>query len=113
MKQPDVQKYLWDALNAAIEARSFIGTASLDEYLASRTSMLLVERSLEIVGEALKRAADADAALATEISYLRQIVGLRNVLAHGYAAIRHDRIYVIVHDDLPILIREIEALLPR
>jgi uncharacterized protein with HEPN domain len=45
------------------------------------------------------------------VSDLRQIVGFRNILIHGYAAIDHGRVWHIAQTSLPGLRREVSALL--
>jgi len=84
MKQPDVAKYLRDALRAANDATLFIGEKTSDEYVASQILTAAVERKLMIVGEALWRADKLDSALSASISNLRRILGLRHRLVHGY-----------------------------
>ncbi|HYR30293.1 MAG TPA: HepT-like ribonuclease domain-containing protein, partial [Gemmatimonadales bacterium] len=48
---------------------------------------------------------------AARIPHLRQIVGLRNILIHGYAVVKHDLIWRSVRDDLPQLRATVDALL--
>ncbi len=42
----------------------------------------------------------------------QQIIGQRNVLAHEYGEIRHERIWLVVRHHIPELIRSLEPLLP-
>ncbi len=59
-----------------------------------------VERQFEIVGEALRQLARVDAALATKIPDLHEIVAFRNILIHGYAIIDRARVWRVVQNDL-------------
>jgi uncharacterized protein with HEPN domain len=52
-----------------------------------------------------------DAPLAERISDFRKIISFRNVLIHGYGGINSETTWDIVQQGLPILIRELEALL--
>src|SRR4051794_12644411 len=112
MKQPDVTKFLGDSLRAANEAKEFMAERSVEEFVGSPLVMAAVERKLIIVGEALLRAEKIDRAIAESITNFRRILGFRHRLVHGYEHISARAVYAIVHDDLPILIRELEALLP-
>ena len=42
----------------------------------------------------------------------RQIIGLRNVLAHEYGEIRHELIFRITTNQIPALISLLEPLIP-
>ena len=62
-----------------------------------------MERQFEILGDSLAQLARLDAALATKVPDLREIVAFRNVLIHGYALIDRARVWRTVEDDLPPL----------
>jgi uncharacterized protein with HEPN domain len=71
---------------------------------------LALVRLLEIVGEAAGRVSEVERALHPEIPW-PQIVGLRNRLIHGYDAVDHDILWQIITDDLPPLVKALEAIL--
>ena len=64
-------------------------TAGLDFAAYEREAMVrdAVERRLGIIGEALNRAVTLEPLLVDRIPELRQIVGLRNRVIHGYDAV--------------------------
>ena len=70
-----------------------------------------VERSFEIVGEALSQLRKIDDLLATSISDYRKIIGFWNVLIHGYGQVDDELTWAIVETDLPVLLRELESFL--
>lgn len=102
-----------DALRAARETQQFVGNRTIDEYVADALVAAAVERKLMIVGEALWRAEKLDQQLARRISKVSDAIAFWHRLVHGYEHIDSRAVYAIVHDDLPILIRELEALLPE
>jgi uncharacterized protein with HEPN domain len=70
-----------------------------------------VERQFEIIGEALNQLSKVAPDLAQRVSDRRQIIGFRNILIHGYAAIDHGRVWHIAQTSLPGLRREVSVLL--
>jgi uncharacterized protein with HEPN domain len=70
-----------------------------------------VEREFEIIGEALAQLARIDPTLAGSISQHRSIIDFRNVLIHGYADVDDRLVWDVVETRLPVLRREIDALL--
>jgi uncharacterized protein with HEPN domain len=70
-----------------------------------------VERRFGIMGEALNRAVDLDPELEDRIPELREIVGLRNRLIHGYDAVDDRIIWDIVQNELPLLQARIAELI--
>jgi uncharacterized protein with HEPN domain len=70
-----------------------------------------VERQFEIIGEALSRLSKEAPDLADRVPNLRNIVGFRNVLIHGYAVIDDGRVWGIVTTLLPSLRATVTALL--
>lgn len=70
-----------------------------------------VERRLGIIGEVLKRDVEQSPELEGRVPDLREIVGLRNRLIHGYQA-KDDRIiWNAIQEELPPLEASIAALL--
>ena len=70
-----------------------------------------MERQFEIIGEALSRLSKEAPDLAARVPNLRNIVGFRNVLIHGYAVIDDGRVWEIVTALLPSLRPTVTALL--
>jgi uncharacterized protein YutE (UPF0331/DUF86 family) len=52
-----------------------------------------VERVLEVRGEALNQLYRIAPAVAEKIPHARDIIGFRNILAHGYAELDHTKVY--------------------
>lgn len=59
-----------------------------------------VERKLKIIGEALNQLSRADPNLAAPIPNLLLCVDFRNLLIHSYAAIAHERVWMITQTSL-------------
>ena len=92
------------------EINQFIGTPMIFERYNSNIFMQkAVERNLEIIGEAVRRLKETDAQI--PITDARKIINTRNLIIHGYNEIQNDRIWVIIVKSLPILRKEVEALL--
>ncbi len=89
----------------------FTAAGSFDEFAADPLLHSAVERQLEIIGEALSQLAKADPAVVAQISDFRRIIALRNILIHSYAKVDHQIIWDIVQQHVPILRREVGALL--
>ncbi len=103
--------YLWDMLDAAQAIGQFTGGVTVDEYERNLMIRSAVERQLEILGEAARRVSEAFKKTHPEIPW-RQIVGLRNILAHEYGDINQQRIWLIISDSIPALIGGLRGLLP-
>lgn len=68
-----------------------------------------VERNLEINGEAVRSILDIDPEC--RISSARKIVGLRNILAHGYDGVDDELLWATLQRDIPVLKKEVDLLL--
>jgi uncharacterized protein with HEPN domain len=107
----ETKKYLYDLRQAADLIAQFTAGRSFEDYTDDAMLRAAVEREFEIVGEALGRLARIDATLAARISEHRRIIAFRNILIHGYAIVDDRLVWDIVETKLPVLRREIEALL--
>lgn len=103
--------WLWDARRAAMRVRAFVSGRSRAEYGSDIMLRSAVERQLAIVGEALNRLSQIDPDTAAEVPELRRIVGLRNVLIHGYASVDDDVVWAVATARLVSLIQILDALL--
>ena len=84
---------------------------TLETYLGSRNTRLLVERLIEIVGEAMSRATRSEPRIATTIPDARAITGMRHRIAHGYDQIDHETVWLAATTEVPALQNEIKQLL--
>jgi uncharacterized protein with HEPN domain len=107
---PELRKYLWDAKEAAARALRFTHGKTLDDYLNDELLRSAVERQFLILGEALGRLRQLDAALASRVADLHQAVALRNQLAHGYAEIDDAIVWGVVAGPLKQMLGELESL---
>jgi uncharacterized protein with HEPN domain/predicted nucleotidyltransferase len=103
--------FLWDARRAAERVARFTAGRSFDDYLDDDMLRAAVERQFEIIGEAFAGLQRIDAAVAAQVPDLRQIIGFRNVLIHGYAAVNDRTVWDVVQDDLPKLLTVLTRLL--
>lgn len=78
------------------------GTLDQPLFYEDRRPQDAVVRRLETLADAASHLSDALAARHPEIPW-RQISDFRNVLAHGYADIRLDRVWGVIVADLPTL----------
>lgn len=109
--QPKTEKLCLDILTAIKEIRSFTAAETLEGFTENRLHQVAVERELEIIGEALKRLEHADEALFAQIVNGRKIIGMRNVLAHGYDVIDYRILWSTVAFDIEPLAKQINHLL--
>ncbi len=112
---PDLQErdqaLLLDMALAAKDALGFAAGMSEAAFRASRLHQNAIIRSLEVIGEAAGKISPDVRAGHPEISW-REITGMRHRLIHGYAEVRLDVIWAVVHGSLPPLLKALAPLLP-
>ena len=109
MRQPDDTVLLSDMLDyarKAVAATSLRSRADLD---SDPVLAAACERFIEVIGEAASRVSHKTRAQSPDIPW-REIVGMRNRLVHGYAAVDHDVMWAVVTLDLPRLVAALERL---
>lgn len=68
-------------------------------------------RAIEVLGEAANRVTDATQRETPEIAW-RQIIGMRNHLAHEYDDISYDILWRVAQEHVPSLIANVRRRLP-
>lgn len=106
-----IRKYLADILTSILEIESFMADRP-KEYATFCNDTLFrrgVERNMEIMGEAMNNVLKIDSNIA--ITSARKIVDTRNFIIHAYDSLKPDILWGIVINHIPLLKREVEALL--
>jgi uncharacterized protein with HEPN domain len=100
---------LSDILEAieAIERYTGAGKAEFDHNELIRVWCL---RHLEVMGEAVARLSDDLRAHHVNIPW-RDIIGMRNILIHGYFDVDWDRVWLAASRDIPQLKNELKKIL--
>jgi uncharacterized protein with HEPN domain len=106
-------KHLHDALAAARLAVEFLRGFDAEGHAANVLVRSAIERQLEILGEACRRALDEDGSLRERIPELPLAVALRNRIIHGYDRVEQAIVFDTVTRDLPLLAERVEAELSR
>lgn len=66
-----------------------------------------LERFIEVVGEAASKVSPETRTRLAGVPWA-EIIGMRNRLVHGYAAVDHDVVWAVVKQDLPALVKALE-----
>ena len=103
--------YLIDMLQAARKAAAFAADLTYPQFQDSGLHQNAIVKVLEIIGEAASRITTDTRRAYPQIPW-RQIIGLRNRVVHGYFDVDLKLIWQIVRQDIPILIDQLQDLLP-
>ncbi len=82
---------LWDMLDAARAAVSFTEGQKFEQFLIDRRTRNAVERNLEIIGEAPRHVSERARKRFPDIPW-SSVIGLRNIIAHEYGEVLHEKI---------------------
>lgn len=105
--RPETLQNLCDARAAAEEVLQ----VALPGWQDDRVVALAVERLLIIVGEAFARIRSMESDVLDQIPESAKIIGMRNVLVHGYDALDPARIQDALTLSLPKLVEDLDSLL--
>ncbi len=103
--------YLWDMREAVKEIVAFVKGVRYAEFIQKRMIRYAVERQLLVIGEAANHVSSEFQEAHPEIPW-RQMIGLRNVLAHEYGEIKVDRIWHAATVSVPELLKALRSLVP-
>jgi uncharacterized protein with HEPN domain len=85
-----------------------------NDFSAFKSDMILrraAERDLEIIGEAVRKILEIEPTI--EITSVKNIIGLRNLISHAYDSIEPEMIWGIIQNNIPTLSSEILKIKSR
>jgi len=109
----NILKYLLDIESVISEIES-IKLKANNDFSVFKTDMILrraAERDLEIIGEALRKILEIEPTI--EITSVKNIIGLRNLISHAYDSIEPEMIWGIIQNNIPTLSSEILQIKSR
>ena len=107
----EVRERLEHVIDAGEAVIGWCTGKTFHEYASDRMLRSAVEREFTVIGEALREAVRIEPDIRTSIPEYRRIVDFRNILVHDYAAIYDEGVWRIIENELPLLLREVRALL--
>ena len=102
---------LEDAANSCRLILQFTENMTEAEYVADLKTQSAVERQFEIIGEALNRIKHIDVELLAGVDNWREIIGFRNVIAHGYDVVENEIVWNSIEKDIPALLNQLIQLI--
>ena len=110
---PRLPDYLQHIALAIQRIQRYVAGQSASAFAADDKTQDAVLRNIEVIGEAARNVQrhHADFAAAHAQVPWAVMVGMRNRVSHGYFAVDWDLIWATVHQDLPPLSAQINALL--
>ncbi|MFH1117455.1 MAG: DUF86 domain-containing protein [Pseudomonadota bacterium] len=106
----DYRLYMDDILESCQKIRQFTHGVSFQEFKEDVMVQDAVMRNFEIIGEAVNHLPDQIKSLYHDVE-LADIVGFRNILAHGYFEIKLETVWSAIEEGLPDLEQQTKALL--
>lgn len=97
MSRREADALLWDIVTALDEAILYVAEMDVDQLAENGMVQAAVEMKLVIVGEAVNRLSQRHPEVADGLGVdVRAVVGLRNLLVHGYLSVRTEQLHGIV-----------------
>lgn len=103
--------YMLDMLLAARKVENFTRGVSWEKFSADDLLQNAVMHQIQIIGEAARKISQQYKDSHTGIPW-QMIIGMRNRLVHEYFDIIPERVWDVVENSIPELIRLIEPLVP-
>lgn len=102
--------FLQDILEAIADIESFTQGVDFDSFQANREKVLAVVKSIEILGEAVKKIPEDRRSQYPEVPW-QAVAGMRDVLVHEYWGIDVNIVWSTVQRRLPELKAVVEMML--
>ena len=109
MKKDDTV-YLHHMLEKTTRIQETVGQITIEEYLQNYLYQDTLLRSLEVLGEAANHLSEEFCSCHPELP-VKEMIGLRNVLIHGYCTVDLRRVWMIARKNIPPLHQQLTMLL--
>lgn len=93
---------LEDILKSISLIEEYADGISFETFVSDTMRYYAIMKNVEIVGEAANMLTRDFRETHTELPW-REIIGMRNVLVHGYANISDEQLWSAVNDDIPVI----------
>ena len=100
-----------DAVKACEFILQFTQGMEEKEYCTDFKTKAAVEREFEILGEALNRIKNIDIDMLDHIDNWREIIGFRNVIAHGYDVVEDEIVWDSIKNNIPGLLTQLNQII--
>ena len=101
--------YLIDIVDCIIDINEFTNSVEYHQFEKDKMRKLAIERQLEVMGQAANKISIETQNSLKNIPW-KNIIGLRNKLAHDYGGILAERIWKISKESLQELLKELEKI---
>ena len=108
----DSRLYVADVVAAGEAILRYIEGVTFEAFAANDEKRAAVERQVFVIGEAAARLPDEWKQRRPAVPW-RKIIGLRNVLAHGYWEIDAEELWDVARNKVPEFVAELRPLLDR
>ncbi len=108
----DPKLYLNDIVRSCDLIVAFIDDMNLDEFLHDEKTKSAVVWQFQIIGEAPRQLPDQVRNEHSEIPW-KEIIGMRNVLTHGYFGVDYQAVWDAFITEVPTLRKKIEETLRK
>jgi uncharacterized protein with HEPN domain len=109
--RPETAAALYDMNRASARIAEATSGRSFQDLESNWLLQSAVERQFEILGEALARIRDLEPSMYDRIPNAAKIVGLRNIIIHGYDIVDSAILWAIVEDHLAGLLHLLDELI--
>ena len=101
--------YLIDIVECIMDINEFTNSIEYHQFEKEKMRKLAVERQLEVIGQAANKISIETQNNLEGIEW-KNIIGLRNKLAHDYGEILAERIWIITKEPIQELLKELEKI---
>ena len=105
----DYKLYIADIEEAIIKIQDYTKNYDFNLFTEDSKTYESVLHNLFIIGEAANKIPEELQGKHPNIDW-RGIIGMRNIIAHGYFKIKPDIIWKTIQEDLPVLLKQIKKL---
>lgn len=100
-----------DAIEACELILQFTKGMKYVEYYADLKTKAAVEREFEIIGEALNRIKKINVGMLANVDNWKEIIGFRNVIAHGYDVVEDEIVWDSIKRNIPALLKQLNKII--